>query len=196
MGAEQESFRKSYSMFEPIIRRVSKKFSAASGIPEEEYISQLSEEFWLLFNKFDSTRGASFSTWANLNLRSKAIQISKGKERTFYRRSIPIRQYGTSSNEDESSYEIADEYNLEQTVLDRLHRKKEADKRQLIDFLLESTTDSVTTAIVTNFPRYKSITALAKALGLHHEVVKRKLRALSRLYDANRFGDYHDYLAV
>lgn len=76
--------------------------------------------------------------------------------------------------------------------------KKEADQRQLIDFFVNdpAKVDTVTTLIVTEFSRHNSITALAKALGMHHEVVKRKLLALRRHYDANRFGDYHDYLAV
>lgn len=89
---------------------------------------------------------------------------------------------------------LQSDYDLEDSVL----RKKEADQRQLIDFLVNDPdkVDPVTTLIVTEFPKYQSIAALAKALGLHHEVVKRKLTALSRRYDANRFGDYRDYLAV
>ena len=77
-------------------------------------------------------------------------------------------------------------------------RKKESDQRQLIDFLVNdpSKVDHDTTLIVSQFPQHSSITALAKALGLHHEYVKRKLRRLSRGYDANRFGDYSEYLAV
>ncbi|MGF9711679.1 hypothetical protein [Paenibacillus naphthalenovorans] len=101
-----------------------------------------------------------------------------------------------TSDEDAPTSEVASEYNLE----DHIHKKKEADQRQLIDFLLDRANDPVTTLIVTKFREDEfgkmSITALAKALGLHHEVVKRKLRALSRHYDANRFGDIADYLAV
>jgi hypothetical protein len=84
-------------------------------------------------------------------------------------------------------------HNLEREVL-----MKEADHRQVIDSFVNDPTqvDTVTTLIVTEFSEHQSITALAKALGLHHEVVKRKLRKLSRRYDANRFGDYRDYLSA
>lgn len=76
-------------------------------------------------------------------------------------------------------------------------RQRESDQRQLIAQLCDPTqVDSVTTLIVTNFSQYPSVTALAKALGLHHEVVKRKIRKLSSRYDANRFGDINEYLAV
>ncbi|WP_018755156.1 hypothetical protein [Paenibacillus terrigena] len=78
--------------------------------------------------------------------------------------------------------------------------KKETDQRQLIDFLLDRANDPVTTLIVTKFKNddcsTKSMTALAKALGLHHETAMRKLRSLVKHYDANRFGDYYEYLAV
>ncbi|MHA7964955.1 hypothetical protein ACX93W_12500 [Paenibacillus sp. CAU 1782] len=77
-------------------------------------------------------------------------------------------------------------------------QKTEVDQRQLVDFLAGNINDldPITALIVTEFSKYKSVNALAKALGLHHEDVKRKLRRLSRRYDANRFGDYCDYLAV
>lgn len=86
----------------------------------------------------------------------------------------------------------------EEKALSTMFRKKEADQRQLIDFLANdpSQVDHDTTLIVSQFEKYDSITALAKALGMHHESVKRKLRKLSRRYDANRFGDVADYLAV
>ncbi|WP_317981523.1 hypothetical protein [Paenibacillus glycanilyticus] len=110
------------------------------------------------------------------------------------------RQRSLDAMTDESADEgaatpkvLRSDYDLEHEVL----KTKEADHRQVIDFLVDPTqVDTVTTLIVTEFPKHKTVTALAKALGLHHEVVKRKLHALSRRYDANRFGDYRDYLAV
>lgn len=89
---------------------------------------------------------------------------------------------------------VRSDFDLEGEVL----QKTEADRRQLIDSLADNINDldPVTALIVTEFSNYKSVNALAKALGLHHEEVKRRLRRLSRRYDANRFGDYCDYLAV
>lgn len=80
------------------------------------------------------------------------------------------------------------------------HRKKETDQRQLIDFLLRSAkTDATTTTIVEAFliaPLSASPNAIAKSIGLHHETVNRKLLSLGRRYDANRFGDRREYLAI
>lgn len=81
------------------------------------------------------------------------------------------------------------------TEAEAVAKKKEAEQRQLLDFLLESTTDSLTKKIVRMLPEYDSANALAKALGVHHSVVSRKMKSLARFYDANRFGDISDYLA-
>lgn len=77
----------------------------------------------------------------------------------------------------------------------RSSRKTKADQRQLIDFLVRNS-DASTTAIVEAFPRHKSITALGKALGLHHMQVKRKLEMLACNFDSKQFGDYRDYLVA
>lgn len=77
---------------------------------------------------------------------------------------------------------------------------KEADQRQLIDSMVRAAKpDAATNAIVTAYltaPASATPNAIAKSLGHHHEFVKRKLTALARQFDANRFGDYRDYLVV
>jgi DNA-directed RNA polymerase specialized sigma24 family protein len=99
-------------------------------------------------------------------------------------------------DEDAPTSEVPDEMTTEDIVLQR-HKKKEADQRKLIDFLSDPRqVDKDTTRIVSSFSQYESVTALAKALGLHHEVAKRKIQRLARRYDANRFGDVSEYLAV
>jgi hypothetical protein len=91
---------------------------------------------------------------------------------------------------------LRSEYDLEQVVL----RKTEADHRQVIDSLIwASKPDATTTAIVEAMlvaPASASRNEIARSLGIHHEVVNRKLRALSRNYDVNRFGDYREFLAA
>lgn len=95
-------------------------------------------------------------------------------------------------------YKMPEEISAEDAAIKELSAKKEDDQRQLIDFLVKDPTqvDRETSLIVSQFSQYSSITALAKALGMHHEFVKRKLRKLSRSYDVNRFGDVNEYLAV
>jgi DNA-directed RNA polymerase specialized sigma24 family protein len=74
-------------------------------------------------------------------------------------------------------------------------RQKKEDQLQLISFLLQNA-DSETTAIISEFGNYESPNALAKAMGIHHEVVKRKLRKLAKSHDASIFGDYRQYLTA
>ncbi|MFK4304300.1 hypothetical protein ABH892_004440 [Paenibacillus sp. RC254] len=112
--------------------------------------------------------------------------------RSELRRSESFELSIDSSEESALTLNIADSELVEDRVL-----KKEDDQRQLIAYLSDPTqVDDVTTLIVTKFSQYDSITALAKALGIHHETVSRKLRKLSRRYDANRFGEIGEYLAV
>lgn len=94
--------------------------------------------------------------------------------------------------------EIASSYSLEIDVMERMEKKKRAD---IIDSILRParTIDSVTTDIVTNLLDDTfdgNITALAKALCIDRKTVYRKLQSLRRHYDANRFGDIREYLAV
>jgi DNA-directed RNA polymerase specialized sigma24 family protein len=73
--------------------------------------------------------------------------------------------------------------------------KKEADQRQLIDFLLNGA-DAKTTAIVEAFLNHPkpTPTAIGEALGIHHSSVIRILKRLAGKFDDKQHGDYRDYL--
>lgn len=88
---------------------------------------------------------------------------------------------------------IQSDCNVEDTAL----KKQEADQRQLIDFLL-SGADATTTAIAAAFLAHQrpTPTAIGKALGVHHSVVKRKLTRLASKFDSKKFGDYRDFLVA
>lgn len=140
-----------------------------------------------------------FSRALSSALRKKRLMSCRGSIRR--RRRFPgslDESVADDSGECTLKYDAPETPSAEDIAILDLFAKKEADQRQLIDFLVKDLpqVDHDTTLIVSQFPQYKSITALAKALGLHHEIVKRKLRKLSTRYDANRFGDYRDYLAV
>lgn len=174
------------------IHNMSVKYHKRSGVPLEEFVSQLNEELWFAYRDYDEGKGAKLTTWIAGCLKRRAHDVIREREGSYCRR-VTLFKPVDNSDDDAPTSEIADPMNLEDYAL----RKKEADQRQLIDSLVNdpSQVDPITTLIVAEFPKYKSITALAKALGLHHEVVKRKLTSLSRRYDANRFGDVRDYLA-
>lgn len=135
---------------------------------------------------------ANFSRTMSSALKKERLQFFRNehRRRNRYEMSIDDVESPNSDIKDEAT-------DVELIVISRLQRKEANQRRTLIDFLTDpDQVDSDTTLIVSSFSQYESITALAKALGLHHEVVKRKLRRLSRRYDANRFGDIQEYLAV
>jgi DNA-directed RNA polymerase specialized sigma24 family protein len=100
------------------------------------------------------------------------------------------------ANDDEaatSRFEIADEFNLEETVI----AKKKADQRMLIDSLLTGA-DATTTAIVEAFLNHPkpTATAIAKEMGVHHSKVTRALNRLAGKFSTKQHGDFRDYLVA
>ncbi|MOA10496.1 hypothetical protein D3C78_1303870 [compost metagenome] len=131
---------------------------------------------------------SNFGSLLLISIKNAQLDFFKVEKRRRQRFRLTI-------DSDAPTLEVVDE----ETVESQFYRsKKEADQLQLIDSLVNdpSQVDYETQLIVSQFSQYDSITALSKALGMHHEFVKRKLRRLSQRYDADRFGDYRDYLAV
>jgi hypothetical protein len=201
---DNPQFNSIYVEFKPLAIMIAKRFCRTSRVPYEELESQLSEEIWIAYVKFKKSKGASLSTWMNTRLRDRAKRVVSRNEGKHYARTICVTDYGESDRNSSQcdpnarTFEVIDgNCNVEEEALVYAD-KKEVDQRELIDFLVSdpSQVDRDTTRIVSQFYKYSSIAALAKALGMHHEVVKRKLRKLSRRYDANRFGDINEYLAV
>jgi hypothetical protein len=139
-----------------------------------------------------------FERALNVRLRRRRIDLlRKTKRHRTKTKSLDEMVDGKDEDDGAATPEvIRSDYDLEHDVL----RKKEADHRQVIDFLIrDGNPDATTTVIVEAYlvalPS-ASDNAIAKSLGLHHQIVKRKLTALARKYDATRFGDISDYLAV
>ncbi|MED3845571.1 hypothetical protein [Peribacillus frigoritolerans] len=100
------------------------------------------------------------------------------------------------ANDDEaatSRFEIADEFNLEETVI----AKKKADQLALIDSLLEGA-DEITIGVVRTFLNHPkpTATAIAKELGVHHSKVIRTLNRLAGKFSTKQHGDFRDYLVA
>jgi hypothetical protein len=110
----------------------------------------------------------------------------------------PVTQYDDESVDTPMSRKFVDNHSAEDRALERHRKKKAAD---VVDHLLrisQTQFGSTMTAIIEEIkqPDHKSVNALAKAHGLERNTVSRKLSALSRFYDANRFGDIKEILAV
>lgn len=204
----EHSFEDVYQQYRKKIDIASRKYSRMSGVPVPEFVSHLSESLWDSYLRYEQERGCSLDTWILKRLRQKAIDLMRWGEGNYYNRVFATLDGPPLSNSDSedaptSSVEmlVDEDYDVAYEVI----KKKEADKRQLVDFLLESTTihkdnHSTMTVIIEEYrkddSRDKSDNAIAKSLGMHHETVKRKLESLAKRYDANRFGDVREYLAV
>lgn len=133
----------------------------------------------------------------------KLFAVSLGNSyKSLLRKLRTRRKYelydGPNSDDEENTamFEtIADEFDLEEHVT----KKKEADQRELIDFLTDpgQVSDETTTAIVESFITNDgptTPTAIGKKLGLHHSTVIRKIERLAKRFDERQFGNYRDYL--
>ncbi|WP_185819946.1 sigma-70 family RNA polymerase sigma factor [Salibacterium salarium] len=182
--------------YRSLVTSISSKFSRRGNIPYEDFESNLLEELWESIKHFDADKECSLKTWVNIRLRQRSIDmIRDSKEKTYYERFHHYSLYAETDEDTGLESLLEEKESAEQSVI---YKNKEADQRQLIDFLCDpdKVTDPTTTAIVAEFSQHDSITALGKALGIHHETIKRKLRRLSRNFDSDKFGDFKDYLSA
>ncbi|MCY1105818.1 sigma factor [Shouchella clausii] len=165
-------------------------FSRSRSYLKEDLESDLMLELWKAIQQYDDSHGAKLSTYITRRLRQKALSVVDPRNNAnasyYSRKAAPTASDG-------EPLEVEDILDAATTHIEPKTTK--ADQRQLIDSLCDPRqVDNVTTAIVTNFSRYDSIRALAKALNIDHKLASRRLRKLARNYDAELFGDYRDYL--
>jgi DNA-directed RNA polymerase specialized sigma24 family protein len=192
---------KDESIFNQIYEIVSEKwvnlhFIGKSLLSDEHEATALYEDTLIrCIERFNGT--GDFMNYYKAGLRKSRANLFN-KYRRRFKVIVPMEENIDKSDDSDDSIaatieNVPDLYTTEELAL----QKTEADQRQLIDFLL-SGADATTTAIVEAFLAHPkpTPTAIGKALGLHHSVVKRKLERLATKFDAKQFGDYRDYLAV
>lgn len=185
-----DSFRELYEEAVAVFRKVNRSSVIGSRKGDENDADEIFDTVILTLSREEDVRDFGRAMSARLKNARLVFFRNEGRRRKRYELTIDACEPDAPTNE------VAAELTTEDIVIQR-YKKKEADQRQLIDFLTDPTqVDHDTTLIVSQFPQHESITALAKALGLHHEFAKRKIRRLARRYDANRFGDFREYLAV
>ena len=130
-----------------------------------------------------------------INLLNRCIWRER---RGLYRKKKTLNNFEVyeSATDDEaatSRFELADEFNLEETVI----AKKKADQLALIDSLLEGA-DEITIGVVRTFLNHPkpTATAIAKELGVHHSKVIRALNRLAGKFSTKQHGDFRDYLVA
>lgn len=162
----------------------SKRFN----IPTDEVEFIANESLFKSLRNYDLHKG-KFIALFNVNLkrgcidylRTQCVEIKDNAGETYF---VPqVELYGLES-------EVASANAVDSIA----EHQKNNDQRQLIANLLsnadETTRQSVSAYMVTD-----SFRSAAKLLGKKDKnSVSRLIRKLARSYDANRFGDYHDYL--
>ncbi|WP_054958426.1 hypothetical protein [Paenibacillus dakarensis] len=186
------NFRSLYEEANAVFRKMNRVKVVRSGYGDEADADEILDAVVWRLSKRDDVK--DFGRMMSTALKNARLDLFRSE--TSRRKGI---DYDYADREESTPIlEIPTEETPEKIFLER---EKEADQRQLIDFLVSSDSgepDATTTAIVEAIAAQPSAkdTAIAKSLGIHHEIVKRKFRKLYRRYDANRFGDYREYLAV
>lgn len=185
------NFEKQFKKTKPIIQGYAKRYAKATGIPREEYESALCEEFAKRAMIYDGR--IPFTAFIKPILTQKALKVASRKERKFY--DNVLHTDGMIDEDCNPTFEFISEVDIEKEVISPT--KKCADKLQLIH-ALTSQADEITTAIVKRMLENPDATknSIATELGIHHQIVDRRLRRLAKNYDEKRFGDVSQYLAI
>ncbi|KEK22503.1 hypothetical protein BAGA_19075 [Bacillus gaemokensis] len=188
------AFTDLYTSLSEIYRDKLRYWSTSTYMATEHDITGLFHDvIQKVLNNLRNNAGGDFVKLFTVSLKNEYSSLLR-KLRT--RRKYELYDGPESDGEENTAMfeTLADDYDLEDHVI----KKKEADQRQLIDFLVdpdkvidETTTTIVETFLVSNKP---TPTTIGKKLGLHHSTVIRKLGRLAKRFDEKQFGDYRDYL--
>ncbi|ATO50990.1 hypothetical protein P4V86_15495 [Brevibacillus laterosporus] len=198
-SSDQNVFNELYRELTKDWNRRKKIDSRNTSVDEDSILAMYEDALIKTLDLYDyQERSDEFLHLLNFHISRRRIDIGRK-----YTRRLKLERVLTAEEECANTLErISDNFDAVKytsSTEENYLEKKERDKRELVSHLIESAktlSDEVTVKILTEFSKYDSPNKLAKALGLHHETVNRKLRRVSRLYDANRFGDLRDYLAV
>ncbi|OAJ75130.1 hypothetical protein AYJ08_05800 [Brevibacillus sp. SKDU10] len=194
---DQKVFNELYREILPLWNQRKKGDARRTRVDEDTIIEMYEDALLKTLEAFVVEKG-EFLHLLNQRISQRRIDLYRSEAIRKAREQLTWFDDGCANTLERMSDEFDPNYqsSIEEKIL---VGKKERDKRELVSHLIESAktlSDEVTVKILTEFSKYSSPNKLAKALGLHHETVNRKLRRISRLYDANRFGDINDYLAV
>lgn len=191
-----QSFRNIFDHFKSMVSNIARKYSRTSAVLRDEIVSELNERVWWCAKNFDKQKSTDVVSHFKLHLARAAIDVTRKKNGTYVKRSIPL---DTTAEENAATFESASDFDLESYVVDRVSGeiKTDHDKRQLIEALTNNS-DALTTAIVKEHlsPEQPSARQIGRKLGVHHYTVTREIRKLAKNYDASQYGDISAYLAV
>lgn len=183
---DPQLFNQVFEHFQYLIKGVASKYTRNCRLLFDDMVSVLNERLWFCIDNFDSSRSTDIEGHLKVQLFRCAIDFTRGKQMTYVNRRTPV---DTTAEENAATFE-SDERTFEQIKTDR-------DMKRLIKALTENT-DTLTTEIVNDYlanerPTYASI---GKRVGVHYKKVERVIKGLAKNYDASKYGNLNDYLAV
>lgn len=178
--------------FEPLHRESLRR----GGCPDEHYAKETFDN--AVFEIAERDDIVNFTNALSNALKRKRLMIFRTNKRRRRKICGSIDEMRMSeSGEYIPKYEMPSEPSAEDVVFPSMNAKKEAEKRQLLDNLVDRTNDPVAKQIATKNRDFEgdkfSVNALAKALGIHHQVLDRKLLFLSRKYSPDTDGNIIEY---
>lgn len=175
-------------LFDGLTRMRNAWLAKASGQYLDDAASRqetFDDTLWESANSFDERRAnGDFIGYFSGNLRRANVDMIRRRQRKSLRLEVPDDplEDGVTTLIDI----IADANPLTEDIV-----QKKTDHRQVIRSLLTHDDE----IFMNSRMKHETNGALAKALGVHHTTVKRKLDKIAARYDANRFGPISQLLA-
>jgi DNA-directed RNA polymerase specialized sigma24 family protein len=182
--------------FKSEVTSIARLNSRKTRIAEADFISAMNVALWKAHERYVDDGRATLQTYLRTALRNATIDVIRGKQGGHARRVFAILD--KPADEDTLRSEPADIETVDYMLFTGPNARK-AHQLELIRSLVDETdspTMSLVEAYLDSANQDARRTQIAKSVGLHHKVADDKLRKLSRRFDANRFGEIHEYLAV
>jgi Glu-tRNA(Gln) amidotransferase subunit E-like FAD-binding protein len=181
------------SEFPKKIHRLAKRFN----LDEPDVESIINLKIFEVVRKFDRANG-EFMKQLNSAIKHGCIDLLR-KDIAHHKEINETRLTANFAKEESADYfdtltpiEVSDE--MEEIAIANIQKKR--DQRQLIAAILSST-DEDTRQSASAFMETGSYGAAAKLLGTtDKKKIHRHIKRLSRHFDGNQNGDYHDYFTV
>lgn len=188
-------FEEIYNEVSPVWERSVQSDAAVAGVDERDMWALYEDVLLKVIEAFDPKK-SDLEHFLNSSLANAKRDLRKEKGRLYRRELFGIMKGHGADEESAATLDFESSTDIpEEDAVFSVQRKR--DQRQLISFLVAQAGDDFTEKVISLLPSYDfSVTALGKALGVHHSKVARAIKRLSRYYDEQKFGDVRDYLTA
>lgn len=165
-----------------LVTQVARKYSGKGSIAEfGDLESYLNEKFIEAVLRYDASKGCSLGAYLNTRLSQHALNYINSAYASYNSVSTPFSTFEAEDEDDGSfsPYVIADDYDLQAEVV------KGSEVSDTLAVLFKNATDLQKRIMCAYLkadvkPTY---TQVGKAVGVHHETVRRELSKLAKITD-------------